>query len=164
MNKGHKSLEIYQLAHDLAIKVHEMSLKLPSFERFEEGSQIRRSAKSISSNIVEGYALRKYKNEFIHYLFRAYGSAEETIEHLELLFETKSLIDKVLYDELFKQYNFLCGKLMRYIQYVDKEFDTPNFIKEPEIIYKRNSSKNDKAHKPQNTNLEPKIGSKNNGK
>lgn len=66
MDKGHKNLEIYQLAHTLAVKVHELSLKLSSFERFEEGSQIRRSAKSISSNIVEGYALRRYKNEFAH--------------------------------------------------------------------------------------------------
>ncbi|MEX1138429.1 MAG: four helix bundle protein [Bacteroidota bacterium] len=40
-----------------------MSLTLPSFERYEEGSQIRRPSKSISSNIVEGFALRKYKND-----------------------------------------------------------------------------------------------------
>lgn len=154
MDKGHKKLEIYQRAHALAVKVHEMSLKLPSFERFEEGSQIRRSAKSIASNIVEGYALRKYKNEFVHYLFRAYGSAEETIEHLELLFETKSLVEKTHFDELSEQYNFLCGKIMRYIQYVDKEFDTPNFIKEPEIIYSgklATKTKNSK-HKSRTTN------------
>lgn len=135
MEKGRKKLEIYQMAHQLAVKVHEMSLTLPSFERFEEGSQIKRSAKSISSNIVEGFALRKYKNEFIHYLFRAYGSAEETIEHLELLFDTHSLINKTVFEDLLKKYNFLCGKLMRYVQYVEKEFETPNFIKEPELQY-----------------------------
>ncbi len=135
MEKGHKKLEIYQMSHRLAVRVHEMSLKLPSFERFEEGSQIRRSSKSISANIVEGFALRRYKNEFLHYLFRSYGSAEETIEHLELLFETKSLTDKVLFEQLFQEYNFLCGKIMRFIQYVDKEFETPNFIKEPEVKY-----------------------------
>lgn len=71
MEKGHKKLEIYQMAHRLAVRVHEMSLKLPAFERFEEGSQIRRSSKSIPSNIVEGFALRRYKNEFLHYLFRS---------------------------------------------------------------------------------------------
>ncbi|MDP1675432.1 MAG: four helix bundle protein [Bacteroidota bacterium] len=135
MEKGHKKLEIYQMSHQLAVRVHEMSLKLPAFERFEEGSQIRRSSKSIPSNIVEGFALRRYKNEFLHYLFRSYGSAEETIEHLELLFETKSMTNKAIFEELFQEYNFLCGKIMRFIQYVDKEFDTPNFIKEPEVKY-----------------------------
>jgi len=153
MDKGHKKLEIYQLAHALAIKVHELSLKLPSFERFEEGSQIRRSSKSISSNIVEGFALRRYKNEFVHYLFRSYGSAEETIEHLELLFKTKSLTDKALFEELFQEYNFLCGKIMRFIQYVDKEFDTPNFIKEPEIKYETKR----KYSKPKSQNTKQKL-------
>ena len=136
MEQGVKKLEIYQLAHSLAVKVHQLTLNLPSFERFEEGSQIRRSAKSVSANIVEGYALRKYKNEFIHYLFRAYGSAEETIEHLELLFETKSLKDENFFKELFDSYNLFCGKMLRYIQAVDKEYETPNFMKEPEAEYR----------------------------
>ena len=88
MDQGYKKLENYQLAHKLAVKVHEMTLALPSFEKFEEGDQARRSSKSVSSQIVEGYSLRKYKNEFLHYLYRAYGSSHETKEHLEYLFET----------------------------------------------------------------------------
>ena len=50
-NQGYKKLKIYQLAHDLAVRVHRMSMTLPKFETFEEGSQIRRSSKSVSSNI-----------------------------------------------------------------------------------------------------------------
>ncbi|MDE3058743.1 MAG: four helix bundle protein [Bacteroidota bacterium] len=154
VQKGHKKLEIYQVAHSLAVKVHRLSLTFPSFERFEEGSQIRRSSKSVSSNIVEEFALRRYKNEFVHYLFRSYGSAEETIEHLELLFETQSSTDKRLFAELLQQYNFLCGKIMRYIQYVDKEFDTPNFIKEPALNYSGSLVAEEEApkHKPRNSN------------
>ena len=45
-----------------------MSLDLPKFEMFEEGSQIRRSSKSVRSNIVEGYGKRHYKNDFIRFL------------------------------------------------------------------------------------------------
>jgi len=133
--KGHKQLEVYQLAHQLAVRVHKMTMGLPSFERYEEGSQIRRSAKSISSNIVEGYALRRYKPEFIHYLFRAYGSAEETIEHLELLFETESLTDKALFENLRDEYNKLAGKLLRYIQAVDNTFEAPLFMRETPSDY-----------------------------
>ena len=43
--QSYRDLEIYQLAHKLAIKIHR-------FETYEEGSQIRRSAKGVSSNIV----------------------------------------------------------------------------------------------------------------
>lgn len=135
MEYGYKKLEIYQRAHSLAVRIHELTLKLPSFERFEEGSQIRRSSKSVSANIVEGYALRKYKNEFIHYLFRSYGSAEETIEHLELLFDTKSFTDENLFKDLLREYNLLCGKLVKYIQAVERQFEKPNFMKEPEVDY-----------------------------
>jgi len=132
---GYKKLQIYNLSHELAVKVHKMSLMLPKFETYEEASQIRRSSKSISSNIVEGYALRKYKNEFLHYLYRAYGSSEETVEHLRFLFESESLKDKNTFEDLSKRYLELNAKLFRYIQFVEKEFEKPSFLKEPSEEY-----------------------------
>lgn len=44
---GYEDLEIYQLAFDYALVIHHASLKLPQFELYEQGSQIRRSSKSI---------------------------------------------------------------------------------------------------------------------
>ena len=56
MAKSYRDYEIWQMAYELAVRVHKMTLaKLPKFEMFEEASQIRRSSKSISSNIVEGF-------------------------------------------------------------------------------------------------------------
>lgn len=37
---SYKDLEIYQLAFKLAIEVHNMTMTLPKFELYEEGSQI----------------------------------------------------------------------------------------------------------------------------
>jgi four helix bundle protein len=122
--RPHEMLEVYRLAHALAIQVHGVSLKLPKHELYEEGSQIRRSAKSVSSQIVEGHALRRYKPEYLHYLARAYGSAEETIEHLRLLLETRSangLEDNL--QLLAEQYAVLCRKLFNYMRSVEKEHD-----------------------------------------
>jgi len=119
--KGYKNLEIYNLAHGLALKVHNMSLTLPKYEMYEEGSQVRRSSKSVSSNIVEGYALRKYKAEFIRYLFRGYASSLETIEHLELLYETKSLKNEGIFSELTEGYTKLNKKLFSFIRSVDQK-------------------------------------------
>ena len=65
---GYKDLEIYRIAFDLSIKVHFASLKLPKFELFEQGSQIRRSTKSVKDTISEGYGRRRYKPEYIRYL------------------------------------------------------------------------------------------------
>src|SRR5205085_2204403 len=52
--QGYKKLEIWQLARKTAAEIHRISLKFPKFEMYEEGSQIRRSSKSVRSNIVEG--------------------------------------------------------------------------------------------------------------
>ena len=65
----YKKLEIWQLARELVIDIHKMTLtKLLKFEMFEEGSQIRKSSKSVRSTIVEGYGRRRYKQEFIRFL------------------------------------------------------------------------------------------------
>ena len=66
---SYKNLEIWKLADELVVEIHEMTLtKLPKFEMFEEGGQIRRSSKSVKSTIVEGYGRKRYKAEFIKFL------------------------------------------------------------------------------------------------
>ena len=57
--KSYKDLEIFQISKTLAIQVHSITLALPKFEMYEEGSQLRRSSKSIPTNIAEGFALKK---------------------------------------------------------------------------------------------------------
>jgi len=39
MAQSYKDLEIYRLSHKLAVEVHGVSLELPKFEMYEEGSQ-----------------------------------------------------------------------------------------------------------------------------
>jgi len=117
--QSYRDLGIWKIAHELAVIVHKMTLeKLPKFEMYEEGSQIRRSSKSISSNIVEGYGRRRYKNEFIKFLTYALASCDETREHLELIFETGSLTDKVLFDDLSKRYDILGRTTNNFLQSV----------------------------------------------
>ncbi len=72
---SYKTLEVWQLARGLVVEVHRMTIeKLPKFEMYEEGSQIRRSVKSVRSAIVEGYGRRAYKQEFIRFLTYAIAS------------------------------------------------------------------------------------------
>ena len=98
--KSYKSMEIYHLAQDLAIEIHRMSLSdLPKFEMYEEGGQIRRSSKSIVSNIVEGYGRKYYKNEFVKFLTYALSSCDETKAHLEMLCKTESLDKDYAYNQ-----------------------------------------------------------------
>ncbi len=136
--QGHKKLEVYRLAHRLAVDVHSMSLELPKHEMYEEGSQIRRSSKSVSAQIVEGFALRKNKNEFLQYLNRAFASAVETLEHIDLLYETKSLNDESVYINLRNGYQSLCRMLFRFIQSVNEEHTKPFYLKDDSVPYEVN--------------------------
>jgi len=57
MALSHHTLIAWKRADDLFIKLHQLSLKaFPAIERFELGSQLRRSAFSVAVNIVEGFA------------------------------------------------------------------------------------------------------------
>lgn len=111
---------MYKLAHKLAVEVHAMALEqLPKIELYEEGSQLRRSSKSICSNIVEGFGRRRYKNEFIQFLTYALASCDETREHLDLLSETKSFDDKEAYNYFKEKYNHLGKMLTNFIKAVE---------------------------------------------
>jgi four helix bundle protein len=118
---SYRNLEIWQLARTLVVDIHAMTLKkLPKFEMFEEGGQIRRSMKSVKSTIVEGYGRRRYKQEFIKFLTYAQASCDETVDHLETLFETESLGDQKPYDNLHTRLETLGKKLNAFIQSVER--------------------------------------------
>ena len=117
---SYKNLEIWKLADDLVVEIHEMTLtRLPKFEMFEEGTQIRKSSKSVKSTIVEGYGRKRYKAEFVKFLVYSLGSNDETIDHLENLFKTKSLQDENFYNYLHAKLETLGKKINLFIKGVD---------------------------------------------
>lgn len=122
--KSYRDLDIYQMSYSLAIKVHRMTLTLPKYEMYEQGSQVRRSTKSIKDNIVEGYGRNRYKKEFIRFLVFAHSSSDEALSQLtmidEIHFESKGLTELIL------EYEILGRKLNKFIDYVEKHWNEPN--------------------------------------
>lgn len=121
--KSYRDLEIYQLAYRLAVDVHKMTMTLPKYEMYEQGSQVRRSTKSIKDNIVEGYGRNRYKQDFIRFLVYAHSSSDEAISQLnminELHFESKGLTD------LISEFEILGRKISKFIDYVEKHWNEP---------------------------------------
>src|SRR6266545_1275211 len=118
---SYRDLEVWKLARQASISIHRMTLEdLPKFEMYEEGSQIRRSSKSVKSNIVEGYGRRRYKQEFIRFLTYGHASCDETVAPLETLFETGSLTDQPLYDQLHEKLLVLGRKFSNFIDAVER--------------------------------------------
>jgi len=117
---GYKKLRIWEQSRELVIEIHRMSLtSLPKHELYEEGSQIRRSMKSVKSNIVEGYGRRRHKPEYIRFLDYAYASSLETIDHLETLFETESLRDEDRLHSLHERLNLLSKSIYQFTRSVE---------------------------------------------
>jgi four helix bundle protein len=96
-----------------------MSLQLPKYELYEQGSQIRRSSKAITSCIVEGYGRKKYKADFLKFLIYAHASCDETILHLNFL---KDIHNPPQIASSINSYNQLGRKINSFVQYVEKEW------------------------------------------
>jgi four helix bundle protein len=110
---------------------------LPKHEMYEVGSQIRRSVKSVRSNIVEGYGRRRYNQDFIRFLTYALASCDETRDHLDVLRETKSLNNTEMHADLVKKTEELGKKLNSFIASVDAQHRS---VREPAVDYLANPS------------------------
>ena len=121
--KSYRDLDVYKESKRLAIVIHKLSLTLPKFELYEESSQIRRSSKAVTTLIVEGYGRRRYKADFIKYLVYAQAECDETIVHLDFLFETASINSLETYKSLREEYDVLSKKMNKFIQWVEDNWN-----------------------------------------
>lgn len=119
--KSYKDLDIYNLAFEHAVVVHKLSLKLPKFEMYEQGSQVRRSSKGVKDAIVEGYGRRVYKQDFLKFLTYSHASLLECVSQLEMINELYDL-DGV--EEIKEKYDLLGGKIFSFTRYVEKHWKT----------------------------------------
>lgn len=76
-----EDLKVYQKLCQLHIHVWELTRSWPSEERFELGSQVRRSSNSSPANLAEKHSDRHVRNK-IEGVNRAREEALETIHHL----------------------------------------------------------------------------------
>jgi four helix bundle protein len=119
---SYRDLEIYRESKNLAIDIHLMSLLLPKFEQYETGGQIRRSSKSVTAMIVEGFARRRYKPDLIKYLIYSIGECDETLVHLDFLFDTQSLKDENRYEELRSRVDLLSKRINKFTQWIEQKY------------------------------------------
>ncbi|HEX3165390.1 MAG TPA: four helix bundle protein [Chitinophagaceae bacterium] len=122
---SYRKLQIWALAREVIIEIHEMTMKLPKFEMYEEGSQIRKSSKTTKATIVEGYGRRRYKQDWIKFIVYALSSNDETLDHLENLWDTKSLTDSMIFMSLKNKIETLGKMLTKFLQAIEQEHQSP---------------------------------------
>ena len=110
MIKTVKDLKVYLKAREFAMEVFKISSIFPKEEKYSLTDQIIRSSRSVSANIREGYAKRRYQNVFIQHLVHAVGSSEESREWIEYAYDCK-YIDKTTFEKFDKEYDSISAML-----------------------------------------------------
>jgi four helix bundle protein len=82
--KTYKDSNVFRESYRLALDVSRATRRFPAPEQFEMARQLRRAARSIPANIVEGWAKRSSVPEFKRYLQVAIGSCDECKLWLEM--------------------------------------------------------------------------------
>ncbi|MEW6025886.1 MAG: four helix bundle protein [Planctomycetota bacterium] len=81
--KSLRDLEVYKLARQLSREIYEVSKKFPREEMYSLTDQIRRSSRSVGSQIAEAWAKRRYEKHFVSKLTDADGEQQETQHWIE---------------------------------------------------------------------------------
>ncbi len=78
-----EKLQVYQEALDFCVEIRKITESFPKEEKYGLTSQLKRSADSIGANLAEGSG-RSSNYDQAHFTNIAFGSALETIHHLNL--------------------------------------------------------------------------------
>lgn len=104
-----RDLEVYQKLLQLHLRVSEVSMEFPKHERYELGSQLRRSSNSAPANLAEGWN-NKHTNIYLESISRAIGEVQETQHHLDVA-HRKGYLTQVQSEALETRYAE-CGKML----------------------------------------------------
>ncbi|HEV7799006.1 MAG TPA: four helix bundle protein [Pyrinomonadaceae bacterium] len=117
--RSYKELRVYQAAIEAAMRIFEITKRFPAEERFSMVDQMRRSSRSVCSNIGEAWRKRRYPAHFASKLSDSEGEAEETRGWLELAFRC-GYISKMETDELDRDYDSVLAQLVRMIEHPEQ--------------------------------------------
>lgn len=112
--QSHEELDVYKMAFEAAMGIFEMSKKFPREETYSLTDQIRRSSRSVCSNIAEAWRKRRYEAAFVSKLSDAEAEAAETQTWLAFAMRCSYLSDEHA-KRLRQTYDYIIGKLVKMI-------------------------------------------------
>ena len=121
--KGFKDLDCWKKGRELRITISSLVKKFPPEEKYQLGSQMIRSSRSVTNNMAEGYGRFTY-TDTRHFFIQARGSVAETIDHLVI-----ALDENYISKEDFSVLELMCESVFKlingYIHYLDKQKRNP---------------------------------------
>ena len=108
--KHFRELIVYRSAFDAAMKIYDITKTFPVEERYSLVDQIRRSSRSVCSNLAEGWRKRRYEAVFKNKLTDSMQEASETQCWLEFAFACK-YIDQDTFTNMDTEYEHIIAML-----------------------------------------------------
>jgi four helix bundle protein len=108
--KSVRDLEVYRLAFQTAMEIYEISKEFSREEKYSLIDQIRRSSRSVCTNLAEGWRKRKYIAMFVNKLSDAESETAETQTWLEFALACK-YINQELFNKIDDQYEHIFAML-----------------------------------------------------
>jgi four helix bundle protein len=105
-----RDLEVYQRAFSAAMKIFNITKDFPKEEKYSLVDQIRRSSRSVCSNLAEAWRKRKYIAVFKNKVTDSMQEASETQTWLEFSMACK-YISKEIFEELDTEYEAIISML-----------------------------------------------------
>ena len=116
---SYKELKVYLNAFQAAMEIFHRTKDFPRSEMYSLVDQIRRSSRSVCSNIAEAWRKRRYKAAFIAKLSDAESEACETQVWLEFALKC-GFLDREITESLDERYEKIQGQIVRMIENADK--------------------------------------------
>ena len=117
--KGFRDLIVYQLSYHLGLEIFEQTKGFPKEELYSLTDQIRRSSRSVPSNIAEAWRKRKYPKHFGSKLTDSLAEESETEVWLDYSKDLK-YIDKEKHNYFIARYDEVARMLVSMIDTPDK--------------------------------------------
>ena len=114
-----RDLIVYQKAYKLAMRIFEITNNFPKEEKYSLTDQIRRSSRSVTSNIAEAWAKKIYIKSFVSKLVDSLGEEYETENWLDYSKDCKYTTINI-YSDLMKDYEEVRKMLISMINNPEK--------------------------------------------
>jgi four helix bundle protein len=110
--RSYKELRVYQAAMDAAMEIFNITKKFPAEEKYSMVDQMRRSSRSVCTNVAEAWRKRRYPAHFVSKLTDSSGEADETRVWLGFAYRCKYMTEAEA-NELDTRYDGILGQLVR---------------------------------------------------
>jgi len=117
--RHYRELDVYQNAMNLALKVFESTKHWPSEERFNLSDQIRRSSRSVCTDLAEAWRKRRYRAAFVAKLSDSETEAAETQVSAEIAKRCR-YFDEATFRDIDECYEKVIGQIVRMVDQSEK--------------------------------------------